>query len=84
MTPGPDGKSPSQPIGGQFYGIIPMINECANDTDVDHFVDGKEKEKMRFDKAHGHKLKPVIVGAKVTFLNADLKMGCGCCTCQVY
>ena len=29
---------------------------------------------MTFDKAHGHhELKPILVGANVSFLNADLK-----------
>ena len=42
-TPGPDGLSPSELLGRQFRGILPMID--TNTVNSDKFAVRKDKEK---------------------------------------
>ena len=44
-TPSPDGELTSQLIGRQFRSIMPIINDYANNINVDHFADRKDKQK---------------------------------------
>ena len=49
-TPGPDGHSPSELLGRQFCGILPMID--TNTVNSDKFAARKDKEKEKFDDKH--------------------------------
>ena len=51
-TPGPDSISPSDLMGRQFHGILPMIDKVTNNTYSDEFLDRKDKEKEKFDMKH--------------------------------
>ena len=70
-TPGPDGCSPSELLGRQFRGILPMID--TNTVNSDKFVARKDKEKEKFDDKHPKELKPLLVGLTMSYLNSDLK-----------
>ena len=70
-TPGPDGHSPSELLGRQFRGILPMID--TNTVKSDKFAARKDKEKEKFDDKHPRELKPLLVGSPVSYLNSDLK-----------
>ena len=48
-TPGPDGCSPSELLGRQFHGILPMIDTNTVNSDKFAVKKGKEKEKF-YDK----------------------------------
>ena len=76
-TPGPDGVSPSNLMGRQFHGILPMIDKVTNNTYSDKFSDRKDKEKEKFDMKHSRELNRLLVGSTVSYLNSDLK------TCSV-
>ena len=52
FTPGPDGISPSDLMGRQFCGILPMVDKVTNNTYSDEFLDRKDKEKEKFDTKH--------------------------------
>ena len=70
---GPDGKSPSDLLGRQFRGILPMVDSCVNiNVDFDCFTDRKFKEKEIFDHKHNKELKPLIIDTTLSYLNADL------------
>ena len=51
-TPGPDGISPSDLMGRQFHGILPMVDKVTNNTYSNEFLDRKDKEKEKFDTKH--------------------------------
>ena len=70
-TPSPDGHSPSELLGRQFCGILPMID--TNTVNSDKFAARKDKEKEKFDNKHPRELKPLLVGSTVSYLNSDLK-----------
>ena len=70
-TPGPDGRSPSELLGRQFCGILPMID--TNTVNSDKFIARKDKEKEKFDNRHPRELKPLLVGSTMSYLNSDLK-----------
>ena len=70
-TPGPDGRSPSELLGRQFRGILPMID--TNNVNSDKFVVRKDKEKEKFDDKHLKELKHSLVGSTMSYLNSDLK-----------
>ena len=70
-TPGPDGHSPSELLGRQFCGILPMID--TNTVNSDKFAVRKDKEKEKFDDKHPRELKPLLVGSTMSYLNSDLK-----------
>ena len=70
-TPGPDGHSPSELLGRQFRGILPMIN--TNTVNSSKFAVRKNKEKEKFDDKHPRELKPLLVGSTMSYLNSDLK-----------
>ena len=70
-NPGPDGCSPSELLGRQFCGILPMID--TNTVNSDKFVVRKDKEKEKFDDKHPKELKPLLVGSILSYLNSDLK-----------
>ena len=70
-TPGPDGCSPSELLGRQFHGILPMTD--TNTVNSDKFIVRKDKEKEKFDDKHPRELKPLLVGSTVSYLNLDLK-----------
>ena len=70
-TPGLDGHSPSELLGRQFHGILPMID--TNTVNSDKFVARKDKEKEKFDDKHPKELKPLLVGSTVSNLSSDLK-----------
>ena len=72
-TPGPDGESLISLMGRQFCGILPMIDKVANNMYSDKFSDRKEQEKEKFDMKHSRKLKPLLVGSTVSYLNSDWK-----------
>ena len=72
-TPGPDGISPSDLMGRQFHGILPMLDKVTNNTYSDEFSDRKDKEKEKFDTKHSRELKPLPVGSSVSYINSDLK-----------
>ena len=72
-TPDPDDEILSSLIGRQFCGILPMINKVANNIYSDKFSDRKDKEKEKFYMKHSRKLKPLLVGSTVSYLNSDLK-----------
>ena len=63
-TSGPDGYSPSELLGRQFHGILPMIDTNTVNSD---------KEKEKFDNKHPRELKPLLVGSTMSYLNSDLK-----------
>ena len=71
-TPGPDGVSPSDLMGRQFCGILPMIEKVANIKYSDKFSDRKDKEKEKFNTKHSRELKPLLVGSIVSYVNSDL------------
>ena len=76
-TPGPDGCSPSELIGRQFCGILPMID--TNTVNSDKFIARKDKEKEKFDDKHPRELKPLLVGSTVSYLNSRFKnLECWC------
>ena len=70
-TPGLDGHSPSELIGRQFCGILPMID--TNIVNSNECMVWKDKEKEKFDDKHPKELKPLLVGSTVSYLNSDLK-----------
>ena len=70
-TPGPDGHSPSELLGRQLCGILPMID--TNTVNSDKFAVRKDKEKEKFDDKHPRELKPLLVGSIMSYLNSDLK-----------
>ena len=70
-TPSSDGCSPSELLGRQFHGILPIIN--TNTVNSDKFIARKDKEKERFDDKHPRELKPLLVGSIVSYLNSYLK-----------
>ena len=70
-TPSPDGHSPSELLGRQFCGILPMID--INTVNSDKFAASKDKEKEKFGNKHPRELKPLLVGSTVSYLNSDLK-----------
>ena len=72
-TPGPDGISPSDLMGRQFRGILPMVDKVANNIYSDEFSDRKDKEKEKVDTKHSRELKPLLVGLTVSYINSDLK-----------
>ena len=72
-TPGPDGISPSDLMGRQFRGILPMVDKVTNNIYSDEFSDRKDKEKEKFDTKHSRELKPLLVGLTVSYINSDLK-----------
>ena len=72
-TPGPDGISPSDLMGRQFCGILPMVNKVTNNTYSNEFSDRKDKEKKKFDMKHSRELKPLLVGLTMSYINSDLK-----------
>ena len=67
-TPGPDGHSPSESLGRQFHGILPMI-DTTNTVNSDKFVMRKDKEKEKFDDKHPKELKPLLVSSTMSYLN---------------
>ena len=67
-TPGPDSHSPSELLGTQFHGILPMI-----DTNTVKFAARKDKETEKFYDKHPRELKPLLVGSTMYYLNSDLK-----------
>ena len=71
-TSGPDGHSPSELLGRQFHGILPMID--TNTVNSDKFAMRKDKEKEKFDDKHPRELKPLLVGSTMSYLNSDLKV----------
>ena len=75
-TPGPDGVSPSNLMGRQFCGILPMLNKVTNNTYSGKFSDRKDKEKKKFDTKHSRELKPLLIGSTVSYLNLDFKTWC--------
>ena len=72
-TPGPDGISPSDLMGRQFRGILPMVDKVTNNIYSDEFSDRKDKEKEKFDTKHSRELKPLLVGSTVSYISSDLK-----------
>ena len=72
-TPGPDGISPSDLMGRQFRGILPMVDKVTNNTYSNEFLDRKDKEKEKFDTKHSRELKPLLVGLTMSYINSDLK-----------
>ena len=70
-TLGPDGHSPSELLGRQFCGILPMID--TNTVNSDKFAARRDKEKEKFIDKHPRELKPLLVGSTVSYLNSDLK-----------
>ena len=72
-TPGPDGISPSDLMGRQFHGILPMVDKVTNNIYSDEFSDRKDKEKKKFDTKHSRELKPLLVGSTMSYINSDLK-----------
>ena len=59
-TPGPDSESPSSLMGGQFRGILPVMDKVINNTYSNKFSDRKDKEKEKFDMKHSRELKPLL------------------------
>ena len=57
-TPCPDGHSPSELLGRQFCGILPLID--TNTVNSDKFAVRKDKEKEKFDEKHPRELKPLL------------------------
>ena len=72
-TPGPDGTSPSDLMGRQFCGILPMVDKVTNNIYSNEFSDRKDKEKKKFDTKHSRELKPLLVGSTVSYIKSDLK-----------
>ena len=72
-TPGPDGISPSDLMGRQFHGILPMVDKVTNNIYSDEFSERKDNEKEKFDTKHSRELKPLLVGLTVSYINSDLK-----------
>ena len=72
-TPGPDGVPPSDLMGRQFRGILPMVDKVTNNIYSNEFSDRKDKEKKKFDTKHSRELKPLLVGSTVSYINSDLK-----------
>ena len=72
-TPGPDVVFPSDLMGRQFHGILPMIDKVTNNTYSDKFSERKDKEKEKFDMKHSRGLKTLPLGSTVSYLNPDLK-----------
>ena len=70
-TPGPGGCSPSELLGTQFCGILPMID--TNTVNSNKFAARKDKEKEKFDNKHPRELKPLLVGSTVSYLSLDFK-----------
>ena len=70
-TPGPDAHYPSELLGRQFRGILPMID--TNTVNSDKSAVRKDKEKEKFDDKHPRELKPLLVGSTVSYLNSGLK-----------
>ena len=68
---GSDGCSPSELLGRQYHGILPMID--TNTVNSDKFAVRKDKEKEKFNDKHPRELKPLLVGSTVSYLNSDLK-----------
>ena len=70
---GPNIPSPSELMGRQFRGLLPLFQDCGTPESVqEHIMLQKEKEKCRHD-AVAHDLPVVPVGATVSFINKDLK-----------
>ena len=72
-THGSDGISPSDLMGRQFRGILPMVDKVTNNIYSDEFLDRKDKEKEKFDMKHSRELKSLLVGLTVSYINSDLK-----------
>ena len=72
-TPGPDGISPSDLMGRQFRGILPMVDKVTNNIYSDEFSDRKDKEKEKIDTKHSRELKHLLVGSTMSYINSDLK-----------
>ena len=70
-TPGPDGCSPSELLGGGFCGILPVIDTYT--VNSDKFAVKQDKEKEKLDDKHPRELKPFLVGSTVSYHNSDLK-----------
>ena len=79
-TAGPDVRSPSELLGRQFSGILPMID--TNTVNSDKFAVRQDKEKEKFDDKYPRELKPLLVGSTMSYLNSDLKTwNAGSCCC---
>ena len=73
---GPNIPSPSELMGRQFRGLLPLFQDLGAPGSVqEHIMLQKEKEKCRHD-AVAHDLPVVPVGATVSFIKKDLKT-CG-------
>ena len=73
-TPSPNGKLPSELLYRQFRSIMPTFNDssgCISDTNK--LAESRKEEKVKFDARYQHKLKPLVIGSTVSFLNSDLK-----------
>ena len=70
---GPNIPSPSELMGRQFRGLLPLFQDRGAPESVqEHIMLQKEKEKCRHD-AVAHDLPVVPLGATVSFINKDLK-----------
>ena len=70
---GPNIPSPSELMGRQFRGLLPLLKDRGTPESVqEHIVLQKEKDKCRHD-AVAHDLPVVPVGATVSYINKDLK-----------
>ena len=70
---GPNIPSPSELMGRQFRGLLPLFQDRGAPESVqEHIMLQKEKEKCRHD-AVAHDLPVVPVGVTVSFINKDLK-----------
>ena len=62
-------------MGRQFRGLLPLFQDRGAPESVqEHVMLQKEKEKCRHD-AVAHDLPVVPVGATVSYINKDLKLG---------
>ena len=43
-------------------------------SDANKLAERRKEEKERFDARHQCKLKPLVIGSAISFLNSDLKM----------
>ena len=71
----PKYTSPSELMGRQFGGLLPLFQDHGAPESVqEHIMLQKEKEKCRHD-AVAHDLPVVPVGVTVFFINKDLRLG---------
>ena len=72
---GPNIPSPSELMGRQFRGLLPLSQDCGAPESVQEQVMlQKEKEKCRHD-AVAHDLPVVPVGATFSYINKTLRLG---------